>query len=227
MIDYAVPILLTERQIASQEFHLPVEETATVFVVDDDAAVRKLIIALLESTPYPVKTFDSAVSFLDYYQPMMPGCLISDVMMPRINGLELQKILSSRGAGIPILFISGFGNISIAREALKQGAVDFFEKPFDARELLVGIESALTMDRLIRKKEASEALVARCMATLTEREEQILGLLLAGNNNKEVESKLSISRRTVESHRANIIAKFGCSTFTELVCELLESRSMD
>ena len=109
------------------------EEVATVFVVDDDPVVRALISAVMESTPNPVKGFESAQSFLDFYQPGMPGCLVSDIMMPDINGLELQQMLKSRAFDIPVIFISGYGNISIAKEALKQGALDFSRNPLNSR----------------------------------------------------------------------------------------------
>lgn len=188
-----------------------------VSVVDDDAAVRESLALLLQSAGHEVAAFADARSFLDAFDPAQPGCLIADLRMPGMDGLELQERLLALHATLPIIVLTGHGSVPAAVRALKHGAVDFVEKPFDAAALLVQVESALRRDAEMRAEAALEAVVAERRHSLTPREDEVLELVVAGKANKVIAVELGISERTVELHRHRIMKKMQVGSLAELV----------
>jgi FixJ family two-component response regulator len=194
----------------------------TVFIVDDDRGVRNSIRELLLSVGLAVETFESAQSLLDTFDIARPGCLVLDVRMARMSGLALEARLAEMGAYIPIVFISGHGDISMAVNAIKRGAVDFVPKPYHEQQLLDAVNEALRRDALrrdaLRRAPALDAggLDER-LQTLTPREREVLGLALKGHSSKGIARELGISHRTVELHRSNLLEKLGVASITELL----------
>ena len=188
----------------------------TVFIVDDDEAVRDSIAELLDSVGLAYRAFDSGQAFLDIYQADQGGCLVLDVRMAHISGLALQQRLNEEKATLPIIFISGHGDIPMAVSALKAGAVDFLPKPYRDDQLLDAINDALALDAERRAGEGPEGLRQQ-LATLTPREHEVLDQLLTGRTGKEVARELAISPRTVEVHRQRIARKFGVRTVQALI----------
>ncbi|HEX6689674.1 MAG TPA: response regulator [Burkholderiales bacterium] len=180
----------------------------TAYVVDDDESVRALWQWLMESNGIAVRTFASASAFIDAYRGG-PGCLVLDVAMPGMSGLELQDHLKRQAIEIPILFVSGQGDIPTAVSAIKGGAVDFIQKPFDYRQALATVRSALERDAQARAQRAKQAGVAERLASLTSRESEVLRRVVDGKPNKLIAEELEISVRTVEFHRANAMEKLG------------------
>lgn len=190
---------------------------ATVFVVDDDAEVRKSLRQLIESVGMPVQTFAEAQEFLDAYTPERPGCLVLDVRMPGMSGLELQRKLAEHDVTLPVIFISAHGDIPMAVNALKQGAVDFIEKPFRAQALLERVSEAIRVDRRRREQRVSQGAVSRQLDRLTPREREVMQLLVLGKSVKEVAVALDISPKTVQIHRANVMDKLDAASVVDLV----------
>src|SRR6266436_1137853 len=189
----------------------------TVFVVDDDSAVRRGLRFLLRSAGYTVEAFPSALSFLQGYDPRQGGCLLLDVQMPQMTGLELQQQLNVRGWRIPVIFITGHGTVSLAIAAIKAGAFDFIEKPLREDQLLESIERALHWnDRAYEERLERATLQARA-ALLTPREREIFELVAAGEPNKVIARHLGISFRTVELHRAHVIEKLQARSLSDLI----------
>jgi two-component system response regulator FixJ len=189
----------------------------TVFVVDDDRAVRESLALLVQSVGLEVETFAGAGEFLDAYRPDRCGCLITDIRMPGMSGLELQERLTADGYHIPVIVLTGFGDVPAAVRALKGGAVDFVEKPFNPQALLDLVQQAIVRDTELREQAAREADVAERMALLTPREREVMGLVVAGKANKVVAIDLSISERTVELHRGRIMKKMRARSLAELM----------
>lgn len=189
----------------------------TVFVVDDDQAVRDSLALLVQSVGLEVETFASAGDFLDAYRPDRRGCLITDIRMPGMSGLELQEQLSADGYHIPVIVLTGFGDVPAAVRALKGGAVDFVEKPFNPQALLDLVQQAIVRDAEIREQAAHESRLAERMALLTPREQEVMALVVAGKANKVIAIDLSISERTVELHRARIMKKMQARSLAELM----------
>ncbi len=189
----------------------------TVFVVDDDQAVRDSLALLVHSVGLQVETFASAGDFLDSYRPDRRGCLITDIRMPGMSGLELQERLCADGHHIPVIVLTGFGDVPTAVRALKGGAVDFLEKPFNPQALLDLVQQAIAQDAEIRAQAAHEARLAERKALLTPREQEVMELVVAGKANKVIAIDLSISERTVELHRARIMKKMQARSLAELV----------
>ncbi|HKF96105.1 MAG TPA: response regulator, partial [Gammaproteobacteria bacterium] len=189
----------------------------TVFVVDDDPAVLDSVCLLLESADLSAQCYSCARDFLTAYRPHMPGCLVLDVRMPQTTGLELQEILTGRGLNIPIIFITGHGDVPLSVKAMKSGAVDFLEKPFDGETLVFCVQQALAKDARARRIEAQNSFVAMRFSRLTEREQEVMSLVVAGRSNKEIARKLRCSHRTVEVHRSRLMAKMEAHTLPELV----------
>jgi two-component system, LuxR family, response regulator TtrR len=191
--------------------------TTLVYVVDDDEAVRDSLAWLLEASGYRVTGFATAESFLERYDPLAVGVLILDIRMPGMTGLELQEVLHQRGSLLPIIFITGHGDVPMAVKAMKLGAADFIEKPFNEALLrdLVGkmAELARASRDEANLKARNEALVSR----LTQRERQVLERIMAGRLNKQIADDLSISIKTVEAHRASIMTKLNVNTVAELM----------
>jgi RNA polymerase sigma factor (sigma-70 family) len=187
-----------------------------VYVVDDDEAVRDSLQFLLEPT-YQVATFDSAEAFLARYDPKAIACLILDVRMPGMSGLQLQEELLSRGSHLPVVFITGHGDVPMAVSTMKKGATDFIEKPFEQEALKRLVERMLEQARedaaRIERQRMNSALLAR----LTPREQQVLERIVAGRLNKQIADDLGISIKTVEAHRANIMEKLKAGTVADLM----------
>lgn len=188
-----------------------------VHVVDDDEAVRDSIVELVTSVGLAAATYGSAQDFLVRYDAAVPGCLVLDVRMAHMSGLELQEKLAAMEAAIPIVFISGHGDIPIAIRTIKAGAVDFVQKPYRDQQLLDSINEALRRDALARAGSQSARQFAERRATLTEREREVLDLVVQGMSSKVIAKGLGISFRTVEVHRSRILEKMGVRTVPELI----------
>ena len=193
------------------------QPSATVFIVDDDEAVRNSLRLLVKSVGLTASTFQSAQEFLDNYDPAQPGCLVLDVRMPGMSGLELQQHLNTRGAVIPVLFITGHGDIPMAVEAMQQGAFDFLQKPFRDQNLIDRVRRALDKDKANRAELLQRARILERRDALTPREREILDLVTSGKANKVMAADLGLSQRTVEIHRAHVMEKMGASSLAQLV----------
>jgi len=194
----------------------PLQEE-TVFVVDDDPDVRDSLASLLASANFRVETFDSAHAFLAGNLHGRAGCLVADVRMPDMDGLELQEELGRRRSKLPVIIITGHGDVPLAVRAMKAGAVDFLEKPFEEERLLASIRRAFAAGSAAQSQaKAVEAVSAR-IAQLTGREREVLSLVVAGRANKEIARALNISPRTVEIHRAHVMEKMEADSLAELV----------
>ncbi|TWA89265.1 LuxR family two component transcriptional regulator [Azospirillum brasilense] len=185
-------------------------------IVDDDEAIRDALGWLFQSRNVPVASWPSAEAFLADYDSAMAGCLLLDIRMEGMSGLELFDRLSAMGCRMPVLFLTGHGDVPIAVSALKKGARDFVEKPFNDNDLVDRVIEALTFDAGERARQAGQAGVAARLATLTQRERQVMGLVVAGKLNKVIADELGISMRTVEVHRAHVFEKMGVKTAVEL-----------
>ena len=189
----------------------------TVFVVDDDEAVRNSLRFLLKSLGMPAVTLGSAEEFLAGYDTEQPGCIVLDVRMPGLSGPELQDELNRRGAIIPVIFITGHGDVPMAVEAMRHGAVDFLQKPFSDKDLVDRIQRALSADRRNRETLGAKDQIRARIATLTPRERQVLELVTLGKSNKVIAGDLGVSQRTVEIHRAHVTEKMGATSLAHLV----------
>lgn len=194
-----------------------VESAGTVFVVDDDPAVRESTDLFMRSAGLACRTFASAGDFLAAYKPGTPGCLVLDIRMPGMTGIELQKRLDTLGTSLPIIFLTAFADVPTAVGALKAGAVDFLQKPVRPDDLLERVRDALARDAEARTREAGEEDARHRLDLLTRREIQILRLVVGGMTNKAIAAELDLSRRTVETHRANIMRKTGSHSLPDLV----------
>jgi len=193
------------------------ELAPTAYVVDDDEAIRALWRWLMESNGIAVHTFASAAAFIEAYRRGAPGCLVLDVRLPGMSGPELQDYLRREAIGIPIVFVSAHGDVPTAVNALKGGAVDFIQKPFDYREALAIVRRALERDAQAREQRAKQAQFAERLAALTAREREVMRLVIEGKPNKVIAEALDISVRTVEFHRANVMEKMGAASVATLV----------
>ena len=188
-----------------------------VFVVDDDPAMRDSLRWLIESTGLNVETFGDAQTFLARIRPELPGCLVLDVRMPGMSGLDLQAELVRRGIGLPTIVVTGHAEVPMAVRAVKAGAIDFIEKPFSDQLLLDRVRQGIEMDRLERDGRARRADVLRRMSLLTQREREVFDLVVAGRANKEIAATLRLSPKTVEVHRAHVMEKMQAKTVADLV----------
>lgn len=200
----------------------PLSILQTVFVVDDDAGMREALQSILETVGFPTAVYASAQEFLEAYHPSQAGCLVLDVRMPGMNGLELQKQLNARGAVIPVIFVSGHGDISMAVEAMKHGAFDFLEKPFREEDLLDRVRRALARDARIRKALSEHERIRAHLESLTPRERDVLNRIVEGKSNKVIGGELRLSTRTVELHRARVMEKMRASSLAELVRMMID-----
>ncbi len=196
----------------------------TVFVVDDDPDIREAVALLMKSVRLPVRSFAGAAEFLAAWDPDQPGCLVLDVRMPGMSGLELQNELNDRGAGIPIVFLSGHGDISMALRAVREGAVDFLEKPFRDQALIDAVHAALGLDESRRKARTEGDRVLALVGSLTPREAQVSELVASGRSSPEIARSLKLSSRTVEMHRARAMRRLGVDGVAELTRLILEAR---
>ena len=191
-----------------------------VYIVDDDEAVRDSLRWLLEGNGFSVKVFSNAEELLDFSKTQnhgMSGCLILDVRMPGITGVELHDVLLSKGIDIPVIFITGHGSVSLAVKSMKKGAIDFLEKPFSDEEICRLVDSSLQKARDVSDKKEVNLKAQELLAKLTPRENQVLERITAGRLNKQIADDLSISIKTVEAHRANIMTKVEARTVAELI----------
>jgi RNA polymerase sigma factor (sigma-70 family) len=186
-------------------------------VVDDDAAVLKGLSRLLRSAGLAVATFSSPREFLDRHDPNAPGCLVLDVAMPELNGLELQRTLLARGHEPPIIFLTGHGDIPMSVKAIKRGAVDFLTKPVSDDDLLTAVRDAIEKDRRQRQARAEVADIQQRLATLTPREREVLEHVISGQLNKQIAADLGTVEKTVKVHRARVMAKMKVQSVAELV----------
>ncbi|MDD4886023.1 MAG: response regulator transcription factor [Thiomonas sp.] len=189
----------------------------TVYVVDDDEAVRDSLQWLLEGNDYRVRCFESAEGFLTRFDPREIACLIVDVRMPGMNGLELQDELLRRGCTMPLVFITGHGDVPMAVDTMKKGAIDFIEKPFNEVVLRDLVDRMLQKARLDAEQQQAQASRGALLGRLTARESQVLERIVAGRLNKQIADDLNISIKTVEAHRANIMEKLSVSTVADLL----------
>ena len=188
-----------------------------VHVIDDDTDVRQSLAFLLSTAGLAVRVYESAVAFLESLPDLQDGCIVTDVRMPDIDGLELQRRLKSAGNAMPVIVMTGHGDIALAVEAMKVGAVDFIEKPFDDEVLLAAIKSALARRSADRARSARAGEIRARIKALSERERQVLDGLVAGKPNKIIAYDLGISARTVEIYRANVMSKMQADSLSGLV----------
>jgi two-component system, LuxR family, response regulator FixJ len=194
-----------------------VPNSQVVHVIDDDADVRQSLAFLLSAAGLPVRVHDSATTFLADAASAQDGCIVTDVRMPGVNGLELQRRLRAEGNTIPVIVMTGHGDVGLAVEAMKAGAVDFIEKPFDDETLLDAIRQALARHRDERERRVKAADIRGRLALLSERERQVLDGLISGKANKVIAYDLGISARTVEIYRANVMSKMQANSLSALV----------
>jgi FixJ family two-component response regulator len=193
------------------------EPAPTVYLVDDDPDVLKALALLLQSAKMKVASFGSAQEFLDGHDRSAPGCLVLDLAMPGLNGLQLQQALEQEACPLPIVFLTARGDIATTVQAMKHGATDFLTKPVDDTELLAAIQEALATDRMRRRTGVERERAAQCLATLTERERQVLELIVAGKLNKQIAADLGTAERTIKFHRANLMRKMEVRVVADLV----------
>ncbi len=193
------------------------EPTQTIYVVDDDEAMRDSMTWLLEGEGYRVSCFESAEAFLQARHDAMRGCLVLDVRMPEMSGLELHERLDALGSQLPIIFVTGHGDVPMAVAALQRGACDFIEKPFHNEDLLGRIHRALELDAQLADRRQRDGAIAHRLEQLTQREREVMNLVVAGKLNKQIADELDISMKTVEAHRARVMEKMGVRTLAELV----------
>jgi two-component system, LuxR family, response regulator FixJ len=202
-----------------------VASEATVFIVDDDEAVRDSLGLLLRSAGYRARCYGSARDFLKAFDPRDYGCLVLDIRMPGMSGLELQKHLVEIGCNIPVVFITGHGDIPMAVEAVRQGAVDFIQKPFDDQELVDRINEAMRLAAQQREGELERLEILDRIESLTAREKQVMGQVVQGKANKVIAGDLGVSQRTVEIHRARVMEKMQANSLAHLVRMVMVSEA--
>jgi two-component system, LuxR family, response regulator FixJ len=193
------------------------DQSAVIYLVDDDDAVRDALGMLFKSIGLEHEAYSSALDFLQHYDSSRLSCLIADIRMPGLNGLELQQRLNEQRAEVPIIFITGHGDVPMAVTAMKSGAADFIQKPFRDQDLIDRIHKALDRDRERRKGRAQEDAIRARIALLTPRENEVMQRVARGQANKVIAMDLSVSQRTVELHRARVMRKLGMRSLAELV----------
>lgn len=189
----------------------------TIFVVDDDEAVCHSLSMLVETVGLNAQTYTKAEDFLDAYDPAQAGCLVLDVRMPGMSGLDLQSKLAAKGINIPVIIVTGHGDVPMVVEAMKMGALDFIEKPFRDQILLDNIQKAIKLDAQVRHDQAERADIQAKIDLLSPRQHEVMDLLIGGNSNKTVAYELGISQKTVDFHRSHILKKMGVDSVVELM----------
>lgn len=189
---------------------------ATVFIIDDDADFRESVQWLLESTQYNIESYASAQAFLDHYD-QRPGCMLLDVRMPEINGLALQQIMQKRDIRLPVIILTGHGDVPMAVAAMKNGALDFLEKPFDDDVLLKLVDRAMQEAEQRFSQQSEERELRELHDTLSRREREVMELVVTGNSNREIAETLGISPKTVEVHRSRVMGKMRAESLAHLV----------
>ena len=198
------------------------EREPTIFIVDDDDGVRASLQVLLKSVGIAATPLASAKEFLASYHPSQPGCLLLDIRMPGMSGLELQTELNVRGVIIPVIFISGHGDVPMAVEAMQHGAFDFLQKPFRDQDVIDRVQKALARDRENRDALKSHERIRALLESLTPREREVLDLMARGKPNKVMATELGLSPRTVEIHRAHVMEKMAANSIAQLVRMMME-----
>jgi len=193
----------------------------TVYVVDDDSSTRQLLAWLMERNGIPVSVFPEARSFLERVRPEAAGCIVTDLNMPGMNGLDLQAALKAKGVEMPVIFLSGGADVPKAVRAVREGAVDFIEKPFDYKHVVAVIRDCLRRDAESRAERERRRESVERMALLTQREREVLHLVVGGKTNREIGEALAISVKTVEAHRASVMDKLAADSVAELVQRVL------
>jgi len=198
--------------------------TPTVYVVDDDASTRELLTWLMKREGLDVQTFAEARAFLAAYPAGAAGCLVLDLNMPGMSGLDLQQNLKAAGVALPVIFLSGGADVPNAVRAVKEGAIDFIEKPFDYRQVVVLVRECIARDSAARVARDAQRASAERLAQLTQREREVLDLVVAGKTNRDIAEALDISVKTVEAHRAHLMEKVDADSVAELVQAALAAR---
>ena len=193
------------------------ELNSIVFVVDDDESIRVALTNLFRSMNLAATVFTSAPEFLQAKLPEIPSCLVLDIRLPRVSGLEFQDVLAKAGIHIPIVFMTGHGDIPMSVKAMKAGAVDFLTKPFRDQDMLDAVTRALERDRMRRESERTTANLRTVFETLTRREREVMGLVTSGLMNKQIAGKLNVSEITVKIHRGHVMRKMGARSLADLV----------
>ncbi|MEN8204552.1 MAG: response regulator [Pseudomonadota bacterium] len=189
----------------------------TVFLVDDDHAVRDALELLLDSAGLRTVSYPSAAAFLEKFDQKHRGCLVLDIRMPGMSGMELQAALTEKSINIPIIFLTGHGNVSMSAKAFRSGAIDFMEKPFNENVLLERIQEAIRQDQSNQDAATRRIDASTRLASLTPREREVMLLIVTGNANKEIATKLDLSTRTIETHRGRILEKTGAQSLADLI----------
>jgi len=197
------------------------KNSATVYLIDDELAIRDSMTYLIESAGLKIKSYESAEAFLNDHEQIQPGCLLLDVRMPAMSGLELQEELAKRNIRIPIIFISGNADIPETATAFRAGALDFIEKPFDHATLLQRIHEAIDKDIEARNRNSEIEKIQTCFDRLTQREKEVLKLIIDNNSSKQVAKQLAISPRTIDAHRARIMEKMQANNIVGLVAKVM------
>lgn len=193
------------------------QSDSIVFVVDDDASIRDAVKSLLKSVGLRAEVFGSTEEFLNATRPQIPSCLVLDVRLPGMSGLEFQEELEKTGIRIPIIFVTAHGDIPMTSRAMKAGAIEFLPKPFQKQELLDAIHQALQRDRVLREEEAGLSKLRGRFEGLTEREREVMGLVVTGLMNKEVAAKLGVTEITIKVHRGHVMQKMKADSLADLV----------
>jgi FixJ family two-component response regulator len=202
--------------IVSEAKEAALSESSTVFIVDDEPVIRKSLAGLVEAAGLRAEPYENAQSFIEAYTPDRPGCIVLDLRMPGMSGLELQESLLSRGIRIPIIMVTAFGDVPSAVKACKLGCDDFFEKPFSEQQILDSIRRALERDRVERQKAERLRILKAKRDSLSPKEVAVYLGVVAGKSNKVVAVDLGLSAKTIEVHRANVMSKMGAKTLAEL-----------
>ena len=191
--------------------------SSMVFVIDDDDGVRSSLSSLFRSVHMDVETFETARQFMNFKRPDAPACLVLDVRMPGVSGLDFQTELENAGVQIPIVFITGYGDIPMSVRAMKAGAVEFLTKPFRDQDLLDAVQVAIERNREVREKDESTARIRAAYNSLTAREQEVIAFVTAGLMNKQIAAEIGVSEITVKVHRGNVMRKMGAKSLAELV----------